>query len=79
VNGDEQMVVPMYKSIPDLDLTIEDMLAERAKVMRRKRWRWTDIASGQKMVFRGFALRRFEGEKIAERWATVTLPVKETS
>jgi SnoaL-like polyketide cyclase len=35
VDGDEQMMVAMYKSMPDLDLTIEDMLAERDKVMCR--------------------------------------------
>ena len=41
--------------------------------MCRNIWRWTD-ASGQKMEFYGFVLWRFEGGKIAERWATVTQP-----
>ena len=41
--------------------------------------RWTDAASGQKMRFHGFVLWRFEGNKIAERWATVAPPAKETS
>jgi predicted ester cyclase len=68
----------MYKSMPDLHLTIEDMVAEGDKVMCRNVWRWTDAASGGKMQFRGFVLWRFEGNKIAERWATVTLPAKET-
>jgi hypothetical protein len=31
------------------------------------------------MQFHGFVLWRFEGDKIAERWATVTPPGKETS
>jgi predicted ester cyclase len=42
--------------------------------MCRNVWRWTDPASGKKMQFRGFVLWRFEADKIAERWATVTPP-----
>ena len=67
VDGDEQMMVAMYKSMPDLHLTIEDMIAEGDKVMCRNIWRWTDTASGKKMQFHGFVLWRFEGDKIAER------------
>jgi len=78
VDGDEQMMIVMYKSMPDLHVTIEDMIAEDDKVMCCNVWRWTDTASGQKMQFHGFVLWRFEGEKIAEHWATVTSPVKET-
>ncbi len=77
--GDEQMMIAMYKSMPDLRVTIEDMIAEGDKVMCRNVWRWTDTASGKKMQFHGFVLWRFEGEQIAERWATVTSPVKQTS
>jgi predicted ester cyclase len=75
VDGDEQMMLAMYQSMPDLRLTIEDMIAEGDKVMCRNVWRWTDSASGRKMQFRGFVLWRFEGDRIAERWATVTPPV----
>jgi len=74
VEGDEKMMLRMYESMPDLHLTIEDMLAENDKVMCRNIWRWTDAASGRKMQFHGFVLWRFEGDKIAERWATVTAP-----
>jgi predicted ester cyclase len=75
VDGDEQMMIAMYKSMPDLHVTIEEMVAEGDKVMCRNIWRFTD--SGQKMQFHGFVLWRFEEEKIAERWATVTSPLKE--
>jgi predicted ester cyclase len=77
IDGDEQMMLAMYKSMPDLRVAIEDMLAESDKVMCRNVWRWTDPASGAKMQFRGFVLWRFEGHKIAERWATVTPPARE--
>ena len=79
VNGDEQLMIAMYKSMQDLRLTIEDMIAEGDKVMCRNVWRWTDAASGKKMQFHGFVLWRFEGDKIAERWATVTPPAQEMS
>src|SRR5215471_17332630 len=46
VAGDEQMMIRMYKVMPDLQLTIEDMIAE--------------------------------GDKVAERWATVTSPAEGT-
>jgi predicted ester cyclase len=78
VDGDEQMMLAMYKAMPDLHLTIGDMVAEGDKVVCRKIWRWTDTASGKKMQFHGFVLWRFEGDKIAERWATVTPPLEGT-
>jgi len=79
VDGDEQMMLAMYKAMPDMHLTIEDMVAEGDKVVCRNIWRWTDAASGKNMQFHGFVLWRFEGDKIAERWATVTPPVEGTS
>ena len=75
--GDENMMRGMYQVMPDLRLTIEDMIAEGDKVMCRNIWRWTDKQSGHKMEFHGFVLWRFEGDKIAERWATVTPPAWE--
>jgi predicted ester cyclase len=77
--GDEQMMLGMYKAMPDLHLTIEEMIAERDRVVCRNIWRWTDPGSGKKMQFHGFVLWRFEGGKIAERWATVTPPAEGTS
>ena len=76
---DEQMMLNMYKAMPDLHLTIEDIIAEGDKVVCRNMWRWTDPASQNKMQFHGFVLWRFEGDKIAERWATVTPPAEGTS
>jgi len=79
VDGDEQMMNAIYKSMPDLHVTIEDMIAEGDKVVCRNVWHWTDATSGNQMEFHGFVLWRFEGNKIAERWATVTAPAQETS
>jgi predicted ester cyclase len=75
VDGDEQMMLAMYNAMPDLKVTIEDMIAEGDKVVCRNTWRWTDTGSGKRMQFHGFVLWRFEGNKIAERWATVSPPI----
>ncbi len=75
--GDEQMMLGMYEMMPDLHLTIEEMVAEGDKVVCRNIWRWTDPKSGKKMEFHGFVLWRFEGAKIAERWATVSAPAED--
>ena len=76
IEGDEQMMVAMCQNMPDLHITVEEMIAEGDKVVCRNIWRWTDTASGKKMQFHGFVLWRFEGDKIAERWATVTPPAE---
>lgn len=73
VAEDERMMLRMYEAMPDLNVTIEDIVAEGDKVVCRNIWRWTD-ASGRRMRFQGFVLWRFDGEKIVERWATVTPP-----
>lgn len=78
VAGDEEMMLGMHKAMPNLRVTIEDMIAEGDKVVCRNIWRWTD-ASGKKMQFQGFVLWKFEGDRIAERWATVTAPMQGSS
>ena len=74
VEEDEQMMRRMYALMPDLRLTIEDMVAEGDKVVCRNSWRWKDTTSGTLMEFHGFVQWRFEGSQIAERWATTTAP-----
>jgi predicted ester cyclase len=70
---DEQMMLGMYQRMPGIKVMIEDMVAEDDKVVCRNVWRWQDEA-GNVMEFRGFVEWRFDGDKIAERWATVTKP-----
>lgn len=79
LEADEKMMIAMYKSMPDLRVNIEDMIAEGDKVMCRNVWRWRDATTGKKMQFHGFVLWRFEGDKIAERWATVSQPAEEVA
>jgi predicted ester cyclase len=74
VEGDETMMRQMYKLFPDLRITIDEMIAEGDKVICRNRWHGTNAKTGKRMEFHGFVEWRFEGDKIAERWATVTPP-----
>lgn len=76
IEGDEKMMVGMFKAMPDLKVSVEELIAENDKVVCRNIWRWTDPATGKKMQFHGFVLWRFEGKRIAERWATVTQPTE---
>jgi predicted ester cyclase len=78
-DGDEQMMRGMYQAMPDLQVTIVEMIAEGDRVVCRNVWHWTDPDSGQPMRFQGFVLWRFEGARIAERWATVTPPAYKAS
>lgn len=77
VAGDEQMMLTMYAVMPDLRVFVKDIIAEGDKVVCRNVWRWTDAQTKKKMQFQGFVLWRFEGDKIAERWATVTRPAED--
>jgi predicted ester cyclase len=70
------MMKAAFQKWPDLHVTIEDMIAERDKVMVRNTWRSTDAATGHKIEFHGFVLWRFANRKIVERWATLTAPRK---
>ncbi len=76
VEGDEAMMRGMYGILPDLRITIEEMIAEGDKVVCRNRWQGTNAKTGKRMEFNGFVEWRFEGDKIAERWATVTPPAE---
>jgi predicted ester cyclase len=68
------MMQAAYQKWPNLHVTIEDIIAERDKVMVRNTWRATDAATGQRIEFHGFVLWRFSNRKIVERWATLTGP-----
>jgi predicted ester cyclase len=74
VQGDEEMMRALYPLFPDLHVTIEEMIAEGDRVVCRNRWQGANSKTGRVMEFHGFVEWRFEGNRIAERWATVTQP-----
>jgi predicted ester cyclase len=72
--ADEAMMRGMYRVFPDLHITIEEMIAEDDRVVCRNRWEATNSTTGRRIEFHGFVEWRFEGDRIAERWAAVTAP-----
>jgi predicted ester cyclase len=76
IQGDEDMMRAMYRIFPDLHVDIDEMIAEKDKVVCRNRWHGTSAQTGKRMEFHGFVEWRFEGDRIAERWATVTAPAE---
>jgi len=72
----KQTMEKAYVKYPDLQVTVEDMIAEGDKVMVRCLWRGTDSSTGKKIEFKGFVLCRLADGKIAERWATITPPTE---
>jgi hypothetical protein len=62
--GAIEYVGAALKKVPDLRLTVEDMIAEDDKVVVRNRWTGTDLVSKQPLELPGIANRQ-----IVERWA----------
>src|SRR6516225_11349558 len=78
--GDEQMMIAMYKSMPDLRLTIEDMIAEGDKVMCRNIWRWTDGTLGDgDASSRRYGLVVVEGHGVSPADYAVDAPTQSSS
>ena len=71
--GDRQLMIAMHEQIPDLHLTIEDMIAEHDRVVCRNVWRGT-TKNGRSVEFKGIVIWRLANGKIVERWASVALP-----
>lgn len=72
--GAKAYVGSALKKVPDLRVTIEDILAEGDKVVVRNTWRGTDSSSGKKLQFGGIVIWRLSNGKIVERWAYLEGP-----
>jgi predicted ester cyclase len=72
----KNMMEAVYQRWPDLQVSVEDILAEGDKVMVRNIWTATDKSTGRRISFHGFVLWRFANRKIVERWATLTSPAE---
>ena len=72
--GAIQYVSGALKRFPDLQVQIEDMIAEDDKVVVRNRWTATDSQNGKKLAFGGIVVWRIAGRKIVERWAYLEAP-----
>jgi predicted SnoaL-like aldol condensation-catalyzing enzyme len=69
----KKMMDELYKFMPDIHVSIVDIIADGDKVMVRNIWSGTG-PQGHKIQFKGFVLWKLKDGKIIERWATVTSP-----
>jgi predicted ester cyclase len=72
--GAKQYVGNALKKFPDMNVTIEDIIAEADRVVVRNTWRATDQAAGRKIQFAGIVIWRIAGRQIIERWAYLESP-----
>jgi predicted SnoaL-like aldol condensation-catalyzing enzyme len=72
--GAMQDVGAALKKVPDLQVTILDMIAEDDKVMVRNHWTGRDAASKQRLEFSGIVIWRIANRQIVERWAYLESP-----
>ena len=75
VEDAKQEAANVRRGFPDLESTIEDLIAERDKVVAHWRAQATHQGeymgispSGNRVDFRGISIYRIEGGKIAESW-----------
>ena len=67
--GAIQYVGAALKKVPDLRVSIEDLIAEDDKIVVRNHWTGTDGASKQRLEFSGIVIWRIANRQIVERWA----------
>jgi steroid delta-isomerase-like uncharacterized protein len=72
----KQWLARPFEAFPDLNVTIEDVIAEGDKVVIRYTSRGTHqgetgglgLPTGRQIELEGIAIQRFEGDKIVEFW-----------
>jgi predicted ester cyclase len=72
----KQAAAEYRRAFPDLQVTVEDLMAEGDRVAARLRVRGTHLGelngiapTGRRVDFTGIVISRVEGERIAEDWA----------
>jgi steroid delta-isomerase-like uncharacterized protein len=80
-DGVKAHIKALRAAFPDLQVTIEDIVAEGDLVAIRGSWRGTHRGEfrglpgiGRKVAFSGMAFWRVSGGKIRERWGLIDLP-----
>lgn len=72
--GAMQYVGAALKRVPDLHVTIEDIVAEGDKVVVRNLWTGTDSVANKKIAFGGIVIWRIAHRQLVERWAYLEPP-----
>jgi predicted ester cyclase len=71
--GGRRMMIEWHHAMPDLRLTIEDMIAEGDKVVCRNVWTAT-YKNGKPFHMKGIVIWRLVAGRLVERWASVDTP-----
>ena len=72
--GAMQYVAGAIKRIPDLHVTIHDVIAEGDRVVVRNVWTGTDSVEKKKITFAGIVIWRIANRQLVERWAYLEPP-----
>jgi predicted SnoaL-like aldol condensation-catalyzing enzyme len=72
--GTIQYVGAALKKVPDLRVTIEDLIAQDDKGVVRNHWMGPDATSKQRLEFSGIVIWRIANRQIVERWAYLESP-----
>ncbi len=72
--GAIQYVGAALKKVPDMRVSIEDLIAEDDKVVVRNHWTGTEAASKQRLEFSGIVIWRIANRQVVERWAYLESP-----
>jgi predicted ester cyclase len=72
--GAMQHVAAALKKVPDLQVEIEDLIAEDDKVVVRNHWKGTDATTNERLEFSGIVIWRIARRQIVERWAYLENP-----
>jgi predicted SnoaL-like aldol condensation-catalyzing enzyme len=73
-HGMKQYVGGVRERIPDLHVTILDLIAEGDKVVAHNRWTGTDTTQNRKVTFGGIVIWRIAHRQLVERWAYLEPP-----
>jgi predicted ester cyclase len=66
--GFRQVVTAARRAVPNLDVTIEDLIAEGDRVAARLRWRGTQAANGATVDRETIDIVRFAQGQAVEHW-----------
>ena len=72
--GAMQYVGKALSRIPDLHVSIEDIITEGDKVVVRNVWTGTDTVKNRRIAFGGIVIWRIADRQLVERWAYLEPP-----
>jgi len=66
---EKQRIPHTFAAFPDLQIVLEDLIAEGEKVVIRYKYQGTDAQTGKNVAWTGISFLYFAGGKVIEDWA----------